>query len=132
MLRVWWCVAQVGCTCLSVGHPMLAGRVFDVCIMDEAGQVTLPAVLGALGLARSFCLVGDHHQLPPLVQSPRAAEGGLSCSLFRRLCEAHPEVRPPLGLENHLESLGLQVPSPAPFTVHPWPSFEDREGSDVT
>ena len=57
-------------------------------------QVTLPAVLGALGLARSFCLVGDHYQLPPLVQCRAAAAGGLDRSLFRRLCETHPQVRP--------------------------------------
>ncbi len=67
--------------------------MFDVCIMDEAGQITLPAVLGAIMRARTFCLVGDHHQLPPLVQNPAAAEQGLDCSLFRRLCEAHPQAR---------------------------------------
>ena len=83
---------QVGCTCLSAGHPLLQGRLFDVAIVDEAGQITLPAVLGALGRAHAFCLVGDHHQLPPLVQNPTAAEQGLDCSLFRRLCEAHPQV----------------------------------------
>jgi DNA replication ATP-dependent helicase Dna2 len=37
--------------------------------------------------------VGDHYQLSPLVVSPRAAEGGLGTSLFRRLCEAQPQVR---------------------------------------
>lgn len=37
--------------------------------------------------------VGDHYQLPPLVQSAAAAQGGLGESLFRRLCEAHPQVR---------------------------------------
>ena len=83
---------QVGCTCLSAGNPLLKGRTFDVGIVDEAGQITLPAVLGALGFVRGFCLVGDHHQLPPLVQNPAAAEQGLDCSLFRRLCEAHPQA----------------------------------------
>jgi DNA replication ATP-dependent helicase Dna2 len=47
-------------------------------------------VLGALLKARSFVLVGDHYQLPPLVLDQRAAEGGLGVSLFRQLCEAHP------------------------------------------
>ena len=47
----------MGCTCLSVDSPLLRGRAFDACIVDEAGQITLPAVLGALQLARSFCLV---------------------------------------------------------------------------
>lgn len=82
----------MGCTCLGVGHPLLVGRSFDVCIVDEAGQITIPAVLGCLMLARSFCLVGDHFQLPPLVQNAQAAAEGLSCSLFKRLCEAHPQV----------------------------------------
>jgi hypothetical protein len=81
----------VGCPCLSVHHPLLATRLaFDVVIVDEAGQIGLPAVLGALLKARSFVLVGDHYQLPPLVLDKRAAEGGLSVSLFRQLCEAHP------------------------------------------
>lgn len=71
---------------------MMRNRVFDVCLVDEAGQLTLPAVLGPLLRARSFCLVGDHYQLPPLVQSEAAARRGLACSLFRRLGEAHPQV----------------------------------------
>ncbi len=74
---------------------MLRGRVFDVCLVDEAGQLTLPAVLAPLLRARAFCLVGDHYQLPPLVQSDAAGRQGLAVSLFRRLCEVHPQVRPP-------------------------------------
>lgn len=83
----------VGCPCLSVHHPLLAARpAFDVAIVDEAGQISLPAVLGALLKARSFVLVGDHYQLPPLVLDKRAAAGGLGVSLFRQLCEAHPSA----------------------------------------
>ena len=73
---------------------VIDGRVFDVCLVDEAGQLTLPAVLGPLLRARAFCLVGDHYQLPPLVQSGAAVKRGLACSLFRRLGEAHPQVCP--------------------------------------
>ncbi|KAK9846251.1 hypothetical protein WJX81_000082 [Elliptochloris bilobata] len=82
----------VACTCLGAEHAMLRGRTFDVCLVDEAGQLTLPAVLGPLLRARSFCLVGDHYQLPPLVQSDAAARQGLACPLFRRLGEAHPQA----------------------------------------
>ncbi|GLI58557.1 hypothetical protein VaNZ11_000304 [Volvox africanus] len=85
-------VNVVGCTCLSVHHPLLAGRTFGVCILDEASQVTLPASIGSLALARSFLLVGDHYQLSPLVVSREAAQGGLGISLFRRLSEAHPQA----------------------------------------
>ena len=73
---------------------VIHGSMFDVCLVDEAGQLTLPAVLGPLLRARAFCLVGDHYQLPPLVQSGAAAKRGLACSLFRRLGEAHPQVCP--------------------------------------
>ncbi|HEU5199580.1 MAG TPA: AAA domain-containing protein [Ktedonobacterales bacterium] len=60
---------------------------FDVAIVDEAGQLTVPAVLGALRLARRFVLVGDQQQLAPLVMSKRAAEEGLSTSLFAFLSQ---------------------------------------------
>jgi DNA replication ATP-dependent helicase Dna2 len=83
----------VGCPCLSAHHPLLATRpAFDVVIVDEAGQITTPAVLPALLRGRSFVLVGDHYQLPPLVLDPRAQAGGLGVSLFRQLCEAHPDA----------------------------------------
>ena len=47
-------------------------RSFDVCVVDEASQITLPASLGPLRYASRFVLVGDHYQLPPLVQSQQA------------------------------------------------------------
>src|SRR5204863_7205286 len=58
---------------------------FDVAIIDEASQLTVPAILGALRLAKRFILVGDEKQLPPLVLSKEAAENGLSDSLFSYL-----------------------------------------------
>ncbi|GHO43390.1 AAA domain-containing protein [Ktedonospora formicarum] len=61
------------------------GLEFDVAIIDEAGQLTVPAILGALRFARRFILVGDEKQLPPLVLSQEAALQGLSTSLFEQL-----------------------------------------------
>ena len=58
---------------------------FDVAIVDEASQITIPSILGALRLAKRFILVGDEKQLPPLVLSKEAAENGLSDSLFSYL-----------------------------------------------
>jgi DNA replication ATP-dependent helicase Dna2 len=55
---------------------------FDVAIIDEAGQLTIPAIVGALRFAKRFILVGDEKQLPPLVLSAEAAQQGLSESLF--------------------------------------------------
>ena len=66
-------VGIVGVTCLTAARsPLLRSRLFDVGILDEASQVTLPASLPPLLRCRTFALVGDHYQLPPLVQSPTA------------------------------------------------------------
>lgn len=55
---------------------------FDVAIIDEASQLTIPAILSALRFVKRFILVGDEKQLPPLVLSKEAAEQGLADSLF--------------------------------------------------
>lgn len=82
----------LGLTCLAASNHVLLAAVppFDWCIIDEASQVTVPAVLGPLLRARRFLLVGDHYQLPPLVKSAVAREKSLDISLFRLLAEAHP------------------------------------------
>ncbi|XP_048233494.1 DNA replication ATP-dependent helicase/nuclease JHS1 isoform X3 [Ricinus communis] len=85
-------VKVVAVTCLGVTSPLLANKKFDVCIMDEAGQITLPISLGPLMFTSKFVLVGDHYQLPPLVQSTEAQENGMGISLFCRLSEAHPQA----------------------------------------
>src|SRR5439155_21817484 len=65
--------------------PTPSSLEFDVAIIDEAGQLTVPSILGALRFARRFILVGDEKQLPPLVLSQEASEQGLSESLFKIL-----------------------------------------------
>ena len=59
-------------TCLGVNHALFTQRSFDYCIVDEASQITQPVCIGPLRHARVFILVGDHYQLPPLVQSVEA------------------------------------------------------------
>ena len=70
--------ARIVCTtALSVPRsPLLAGEDFDVVIVDEAGQISQPAILGPLMTSDLFILVGDHLQLPPLVNSEAAEQGG--------------------------------------------------------
>ncbi len=60
---------------------------FDLAIVDEATQLTTPALLGALRLARRFILAGDERQLPPLVMSAEAERAGLGRPLFTDLLE---------------------------------------------
>jgi DNA replication ATP-dependent helicase Dna2 len=81
----------VATTCLGINQPIFNARIFDYCIVDEASQITLPVCLGPIRMARTFILVGDHFQLPPLVQNKEAQEGGLDISLFKLLSEAQPD-----------------------------------------
>ena len=104
--RVMSAARVVGVSALTIPKsPLLVGEEFDVVIVDEAGQISQPAILGALMAASTFILVGDHMQLPPLAVSELSVEDGqLPClalvfpilSLFsvRRLLLLH---APPLG-----------------------------------
>lgn len=87
----WHETPIVATTCLGVNHPVFSERTFDYCIVDEASQITLPICLGPIRMARTFVLVGDHNQLPPLVQNEEARIGGLDISLFKLLSDTHPD-----------------------------------------
>ena len=77
----------VAATTATCGSRAMRTQEFDVAIVDEAGQLTEPGTLAAIALADRFVLVGDHQQLPPVVQ----AENELQESLFERLIETHPD-----------------------------------------
>ncbi|WP_424004659.1 AAA domain-containing protein [Haloarcula salina] len=79
----------VAATTATCGGTTLQTQAFDVAVVDEAGQLTEPGTLAATTLADRFVLVGDHQQLPPVVQSE---DETLSTSLFERLIDAHPEA----------------------------------------
>ncbi|CCE78338.1 Piso0_000959 [Millerozyma farinosa CBS 7064] len=83
----------VATTCLGINDITFNLRThFDYCIIDEASQVSMPISLGPLRFCDKFILVGDHNQLPPLVQNPKPEiRKGLSRSLFKILSESHPE-----------------------------------------
>lgn len=88
--KSWHDSPVVATTCLGINHPIFNERTFDYCIVDEASQITLPVCLGPIRMAHTFVLVGDHNQLPPLVQNEEARTGGLDISLFKHLSDVHP------------------------------------------
>ncbi|KAM4597243.1 DNA replication ATP-dependent helicase/nuclease DNA2 [Fundulus diaphanus] len=81
----------VATTCMGIKHPIFTRRRFDFCIVDEASQISQPICLGPLFYAKRFVLVGDHQQLPPIVQNQEARSLGMDESLFKRL-ELHSEA----------------------------------------
>ncbi|XP_034080188.1 DNA replication ATP-dependent helicase/nuclease DNA2 isoform X1 [Gymnodraco acuticeps] len=81
----------VATTCMGIKHPIFTRRRFDFCIIDEASQISQPICLGPLFYAKRFVLVGDHQQLPPIVQNQEARSLGMDESLFKRL-ELHDEA----------------------------------------
>ncbi|MES2568949.1 MAG: AAA domain-containing protein [Verrucomicrobiota bacterium] len=74
----------VGATPFSIRSRRMRGVEFDVVIVDEAGQVTLPLALMAMLSAERYLFIGDHKQLPPVLQSVPATEAAFS-SIFGRL-----------------------------------------------
>jgi DNA replication ATP-dependent helicase Dna2 len=108
--------AVVAVTALSIPRsPLLIGEHFDVVIVDEAGQISQPAILGALMAADSFVLVGDHMQLPPLVSSDLAEKGGehdLSTTNLSSHATLTILVSPPAGFgDSMLKRLAEQHPN---------------------
>jgi len=86
---------------------------FDVALIDEAGQLTVPAILGALRFAKRFILVGDEKQLPPLVLSKEAAALGLARSLFSDLKQRNGDYK-----KNNPNVVSACVPLRIQYRMH--------------
>ncbi|WP_424018727.1 AAA domain-containing protein [Halorientalis pallida] len=86
----------VAATTASCGSTVMREQSFEVALVDEAGQLTEPATLAAVSLADTSVLVGDHQQLPPVVQAAEddgeGAAAPLQTSLFERLIEEYPDA----------------------------------------
>jgi predicted DNA helicase len=84
-------VDVVCATNTGAGSDLLAGHTFDWICVDEATQATEPSTLIPSTKGSKLVMAGDHRQLPPTVLSEKAAENGLSTSLFERMVETHGE-----------------------------------------
>ncbi|XP_034158646.2 DNA replication ATP-dependent helicase/nuclease DNA2 isoform X1 [Pangasianodon hypophthalmus] len=98
----------VATTCMGVKHPIFSRRRFDFCIVDEASQISQPVCLGPLFYAQRFVLVGDHQQLPPIVQNAEARALGMDESLFKRL-EHHSQAVVQLNVQYRMNSMIMSL-----------------------
>jgi DNA replication ATP-dependent helicase Dna2 len=102
----------VGVSALSLSRsPLLQRENFDMVIIDEAGQMNQPVALGALMAADAFVMVGDHKQLPPLVNSEVAESGGYGISMLKRLADRHPSAIAPLTLQYRMNEVICRLSS---------------------
>lgn len=92
-LKAYLTPQVVASSCLGINDITFSIRdKFDYCIIDEASQVSMPISLGPLRFCEKFVLVGDHNQLPPLVQHPDfRVKQELSQSLFMKLATKYPQ-----------------------------------------
>lgn len=102
------CFQIIGATCVGLAnqHYGLCGAIFDLVIIDEAGKALPGEIMIPLNRARKAVVIGDHKQLPPVVD-PALYRGGeirfddvvaedeqelfLNKSFFERLYEGCPE-----------------------------------------
>ncbi|ODO09381.1 hypothetical protein I350_02981 [Cryptococcus amylolentus CBS 6273] len=98
--------ADVICTtCLSAATRKLQCIDFPIVFLDEASMATEPLSLIPLMKGSSHVsIIGDHKQLPPVINSEDAHSGGLSTSLFERLIH-----------EGHVPSIMLDTQ----YRMHP-------------
>ncbi len=82
--------ATVVCATLTgINAEILGERVFDLAVIDEAGQSTEPICWLPVLRSKSLVLAGDHCQLPPTILSQEAAQEGFGISLMERLVDRY-------------------------------------------
>jgi len=84
----------VGATAYSLCYPAgkrLDGWEFDVAIIDEASQLSIPLAIAAMCRTGKYIFVGDHKQLDPII--PKGSGNEMFAeSIFSRLARVYPEV----------------------------------------
>ena len=93
----------------SAALESIARVKFDVAVIDEASQATIPSVLIPIAKAHRFILAGDHKQLPPTIISDRAGE--LEKTLFEELIRIYPFKSQLLNVQYRMNSLLMQFPN---------------------
>ena len=82
---------------------------FDVAIIDEASQATIPSVLIPIAKANKFVLAGDHKQLPPTIISKKAQS--LEDTLFEKLINKYPDKSSLLNVQYRMNNRLMEFPN---------------------
>jgi ATP-dependent RNA/DNA helicase IGHMBP2 len=82
----------IACTLIGSTHEYIRSKVFDVVVIDEAGQALEPACWVAILKAEKVVMAGDPFQLPPTVKSHEAERKGLTKTLLEKAIERLPQI----------------------------------------
>lgn len=93
----------------SAALDIVSGILFDVVVVDEASQATIPSILIPISRGKKFVLAGDHKQLPPTILSEEARD--LSRTLFEELIRLYPEKSVLLDTQYRMNELLMEFPS---------------------
>jgi len=74
----------IACTLVGSASKFLKGKKFSTVFIDEAAQALEPACWIPILKSDRVIMAGDHHQLPPTIKSPKAAQEGLAHTLFAK------------------------------------------------
>ena len=93
----------------SAATRSLSNIQFDIAIIDEASQATIPSVLIPINKAKKFILIGDHKQLPPVIANNDCKY--LKKSLFEELIEKYPKQSQELLIQYRMNEILMNFPN---------------------
>lgn len=103
----------IGSTAYSLCYPgskKLDGWKFDVCIIDEAAQLSIPLSIAAMCRTGKYIFVGDHKQLDPII--PKGSNNEMFAeSIFSRLARIYPNEINLLNISYRLNKSLIKIPN---------------------
>lgn len=103
----------IGSTAYSLCYPgskKLDGWKFDVCIIDEASQLSIPLSIAAMCRTGKYIFVGDHKQLDPII--PKSSNNEMFAeSIFSRLARIYSNEINLLNTSYRLNSSLIKIPN---------------------
>lgn len=103
----------IGATPYSLCYPAtkrLDGWEFDVVIVDEASQLSIPLAVAAMCRTEKYVFVGDHKQLDPII--PKETNNEMFAeSIFSRLARIYPSEINLLNKSYRLNKSLIEIPN---------------------
>jgi len=94
----------------SAALDVIKNTSFDVVIIDEASQATIPSVLIPISKGKRFILAGDHKQLPPTVLN-NDIKDEFEKTLFELLIEKFQYQSSLLDVQYRMNKILMELPN---------------------